>query len=158
MAKNNVSEMPMAIVVDDGSRRVPIQNKNGDEIGVFYFRPTDIGIIERYNSIASKFDEITKPLEAAGIRADGTADPEDAASVEALHEAEKRLYEAVDYLFGGNMAEAFFGTMSPFSPVNGHFYCETAIEAVGNYISAQFQSETDSISRRAEKYTKGLKK
>ena len=30
------------IVVDDGGVEVPIRNKRGDEIGVFYFNPTDI--------------------------------------------------------------------------------------------------------------------
>ena len=37
----------MSITVDDGSVRVPIKNLYGDEIGVFYFRPTDLGIIDR---------------------------------------------------------------------------------------------------------------
>ena len=27
----------LKIVIDDGSQRIPIENMNGDEIGVFYF-------------------------------------------------------------------------------------------------------------------------
>ncbi len=57
------TEAMAAIVVDDGSRRVPIQNAQGEEIGVFTFHPTDIGIIGRYNRMVERFDEITKPLE-----------------------------------------------------------------------------------------------
>ena len=98
----------LKIVIDDGSQRIPIENMNGDEIGVFYFHPTDVGIIERYNETMSKFDEIVAPLEEIDINADGTADANDEAAAKALKEAEKRLYEACDYIFGGNMSEAFF--------------------------------------------------
>ena len=146
-------EIPLEITVDDGTQRIPIKNKHGDEVGVFFFRPTDIGIIDRYNKMAAKFDEITAPLENVSISPDGTAADDDTASIQALNEAEKRLFDAVDYLFGGNMAEAFFGKMHPFSPVNGSFYCESAIEAVGKYISAQFEQETQKVNRRVDRYT-----
>ena len=142
----------LKITVDDGSQRVPIENLDGEEIGVFRFRPTDIGIIERYNETASKFGDIVAPLEAVSINADGTADENDEAAAEALKEAEKRLYEACDYIFGGNMAEAFFGKMHPFSPVGGVFYCETALNKVGAFISAQFEQETVKISNRLKQY------
>ena len=136
-----------AIVVDDGSRRVPIVNVDGEEIGVFRFHPTDIGIIERYNRMVERFDEITRPLEQfAGEDEDRQA--------EALKEAEKRLYAAVNELFGGDAAGAFFGSMHPFSPVGGAFYCEAVLKAVGEYISGQFDAETAKFSGRAEKYLK----
>ena len=154
----DLRQMNLEIVVDDGSVRVPIKNTFGDEIGVFYFRPTDVGIIDRYNEIAQDFDKITEPLEAADIAPDGTAaDLSDEVSVEALHEAEKRLYAAIDRLFDGEMSKAFFGHMHPFSPVGGKFYCETAIEAVGSFISAQFETETNKITKRIEKYTAGVR-
>lgn len=138
-----------AITVDDGSRRVPIHNIHGEEIGVFFFHPTDIGIIERYNRMVSSFDEITKPLE--GFADEGDEEKQ----AEALKEAEKRLYEAVNALFGGDAAGAFFGGMHPFSPVGGAFYCEAVLKAVGEYISKQFDAETARFSDRAAKYLKG---
>lgn len=145
------------IVIDDGSVEVPIKNKRGDEIGRFYFRPTDVGIIDRYNQIIGNFAEITAPLEHVNINPDGTTDENNAAEVEALREAERRLYEAVDFMFGGNMSEAFFGKMHPFSPVGGAFYCENAIESVGQFISAQFSRETEKISKRVNRYTHGYR-
>lgn len=151
----NVKNFSMEISVDDGTVRVPVKNKQGEEIGVFYFRPTDINIIKRYNEVIDKFDNIVAPLENVDISSDGTAqDVNDLAAIEALKDAEKRLFEATDYLFGGNMSEAFFGKMNPFSPVNGHFYCETAINAVGNFINTQFDRETKRISSRVSRYTK----
>ncbi len=138
---DNIKEIAF-IEVDDGTVEVPIRNKRGEQVGKFYFRPTDVGIINRYNEMVSKFDEITKPLESININPDGTADEADQTQVDALNEATRRLYEVCDYMFGGNMSEAFFGSMNPFSPVSGAFYCEHAIAGVGNFISAQMEAET----------------
>lgn len=143
------------IVVDDGSVKVPIRNKRGNEIGVFFFRPTDIGIIDRFNDLTDDFDKITAPLESVNINPDGTVDEKNEAEFAALKEAESLLYAACDKLFGGNMSEAFFGQMHPFSPVNGHFYCENALQAVGNYISRQFAREVKKVNSRVDHYTHG---
>jgi len=148
-------ETPNTIVVNDGMERVSIKNAYGYEDGVFYFRPTDIGIIERYNDFVSELKEITAPLNSANIENDGTAKKGDQASFDALKEAEKRLNEAVNVLFGGNFAEAFFGKMHPFSPVKGRFYCEEAIEKVGAYINARFDTEIKQSENRVAKYTSG---
>ena len=145
------------IAVDDGSVEVPIQNKRGDVIGIFVFNPTDIGIIERYNKVIGDFDKITEPLESVNVNPDGTADEKNDAEMAALKEAETRLYDACNYLFGGNFAEAFFGKMHPFSPINGRFYCENALNAVGKFISAQFEREVKQVNTRVERYVHGYR-
>lgn len=149
---DNITNLNLNITVDDGYQRVPINNKYGDEIGVFYFNPTDIGIIERYNTLADTFDAITEPLNDVQAGDDGDDDTLQARQIEALDEAKKRLYAAVDELFGGNAAEAFFGKVHPFSPVDGMFYCEQVLRAVGQFIGAQFDTETKKMSERVNKY------
>jgi hypothetical protein len=150
MSDKNIN---MAITVDDGSRRVPIMNTSGEEIGAFTFHPTDIGIIERYNRLAGEFDGITAPLEAVSGGDGGEIDLTDAKYAEALAEAKTRLCAAVDRLFGGEgAAEAFFGRIHPFSPVNGEFYCTQVLNAVGAYIGQQFETETARFSDKAKKY------
>ena len=150
--KNNA----MGIVIDDGSQRVPITNKYGDEIGIFYFRPTDLGIVERFNQSIDKFTSIVEPLADVDIEADGTASEDSTdAQLAALHTAEEKLYELVNYVFGGDMAGAFFGKMHPFSPIGGVFYCELALDAVGKFISSELERETAQYTKRIEKYTKG---
>ena len=145
----NMKDTGMRITVDDGSRRVPIENVRGEEIGAFTFHPTDIGIIERYNRLAGTFDAVTEPLEALG---DGEA-TSDGRYREALEEARRRVCAAVDELFGGaGAAEAFFGSVHPFSPVDGEFYCTQVLNAVGEYIGRQFETETARFSDRARKY------
>jgi len=144
-----------AIVVDDGSVEVPILSKRGEVIGRFWFKPTDIGIVDRYNQMASEFDKITEPLENLTINPDGTAAGGEEQE-EALREATERLYGACNRLFDSEgMADAFFGAMHPFSPVGGQFYCERVLEAVRQYINAQFASEAKQISARAKKYMQG---
>lgn len=159
MAENtkvtNINNNNNIIVVDDGSVRVPIQNRQGDEIGVFFFRPTDIGMADRFNELVDDFDKIIEPLESVNIKSDGTVDETNEAEHAAMKEAEKRLYAACDKLFNGNMSEAFFGNMHPFSPINGHFYCENALGAVGAFISKQFARETKKVNTRIDKYTHG---
>ena len=157
MAENNTTKQNLNIVVDDGRERVPINNKFGDEIGVFYIRPTDIGIIDRYNKVAKDFEQITAPLERVNINPDGTVDEKNDAEKAAMDQAVKNLYEACDYLFDGNMSEAFFGKMHPFSPVKGRFYCEIALNAVANFISRQFDREVSKVNNRVERYTHGYR-
>lgn len=140
----------MNIVVDDGSRRVPIQNTDGEEIGSFRFHPTDVGIIRRYNAVAERFDEITKPLDELG---DDGAEIDEAKYAEALSAAAGRLGAAVDELLGSDgAAAAFFGRMNPFSPVDGEFYCTRVLNALGAYIGAAFETETAKFSANAKKY------
>ena len=150
-----IKKEQLGIVVDDGSVEVPITNTHGKTIGVFYFRPTDFNIVKRYNEIADKFGEVVDPLINANIDTNGEG--EDDKSVELLMAAQGRLFELVDYLLDGNASEAFFGSMNAFSPVGGKFYCENALEAVGNYISAKFDDEVKAISARVDKHTHGYK-
>ena len=144
-----------AITVDDGSRRVPILNMDGEEIGAFRFHPTDIGIIDRYNRMAEQFDAITEPLDGLDLSEGGEMDVTDPKLTAALGEAQGRLYEAVNRLFASDgAAEAFFGAMHPFSPVNGEFYATQVLQKVGAFIGAQFDTETKAMSKKAKKYLK----
>ena len=142
------------IVIDDGSVEVTVRNKNGDEIGRFSFQPTDLGIIERFNKLATDFESITAPLEKLDIASDGTVDSEDEGQLSALHEAEKKLFAACDSLFQSPVSTAFFSKTHPFSPIGGRFFCETVLEALGKFVSAQFEREVKQINSRVGKYTK----
>ena len=151
----DMKNMNLAITVDAGARRVPILNTDGEEIGSFRFHPTDIGIIERYNRLAEQFDAISEPLEGLSVPEGGEMDLTDPKLVAALTEAESRLNAAVNKLFGSDgAAEAFFGRMHPFSPVNGEFYATQVLQKVGAFIGAQFDTETRAMSKKAKKYLK----
>lgn len=141
------------IVVDDGKIEVPICNTLGEQIGSFRFRPTDFNIVKRYNEVSEKFATVVEPLTNANIDPNGEGADEE--SMKILDEAEKRLFELIDYLFDGNASEAFFAKINAFSPVQGKFFCEHALNAVGGFISKQFDSEIKAINARVKKYTHG---
>lgn len=156
---NEVKTKAFEIVVDDGYQRVPVRNLYGDEVGVFYFNPTDMGIIRRYNEFAKNFDSVIEPLERLS-NAPNTDDAEYAkVQEEALEEAKERLYEAVNTLFNGDMAGAFFGKVHPFSFVgDGEFYCTNVLDKVRSFINDQFDVQVSKINNRVDKYTKAVKK
>ena len=150
-----MKNLSMNIIVDDGSRRVPIMNKNGEEIGAFTFHPSDLSIIERYNRMANGFDDIVAPLTALEAGADAEIDLSDPKYAEAISEASGRMLAAVDELLGSDGAgAAFFGRMNPFSPVDGDFYCTGVLNALGTYIGQVFEAETAKFSAKAQKYVK----
>lgn len=143
------------LVVDDGSITVPVKNTEGEQIGMFRFRPTDFNIVKRYNEISEKFAEVLKPLADANIESNGEGSDEE--SIEILNKVEADLFEMVDYLFDGNAAEAFFGKMHAFSVIDGNFYCENVLNAVGAFISSRFDAEIKKMSARVDKYTHGYR-
>lgn len=142
----------LSITVDDGRIAVPINNTNGEKVGTFYFNPTDIGIVERFKKASDEFDKVVEPITQLADDAD------DDAQIAALKEAEQRLYDLCNNLFGGNFAEAFFGSVNPFTPIDGQFYCENALNAVSEFVSRQFDKETAKINSRVEKYTRDYQK
>lgn len=148
----NIKNLNMAITVDDGSRRVPIQNTRGEEIGAFTLRPTDMGIVQRYNDMVAQFDAVIEPLQALGEE-EGEIDLSDPRYVAAIGEATRRVHDAVNTLFDSDdAAAAFFGRMNPFSPVDGEFYCAKVLNAVGEYIGQAFETETAKFSEKAKGY------
>lgn len=150
----NTDIKTLGIVVDDGYRRVPIYNSDGEENGYFRFNPTDVNIINRYNKMVKDFDSIVEPLQGVPDGPEGESEELDGLRIQAMETAKERLYDAINMLFDADAAGAFFGKIHPFSPVDGRMYCEVVLEAVGKYISEQFEQETAKMERRISKYTK----
>lgn len=143
---------PAQFVIDDGSRRVPIVNQYGDEVGEFYLNPTDIGIYERYQTMGEEVEQIMTPL----------SDTEKIENMEQFVEATKeikaRLFAAVDKLFGYDGAAArLFGNRHPLSPVGGEFYFQLVLELVAKEINAAFDAETEAFSANVKKYVEAVK-
>lgn len=145
-------EIPLSITVDDGLKRIPIQNKLGEEIGVFAFRPTDVDIVARFNYMVEHWDEVTKALDGVEETPDGIVDLNDPKVMAAMEAAKAKLFELCDYTLGGAASKAFFGSMNPFSPIDGNLYCYNVLTAVGAFISRYFKRETLQLNRRVTKY------
>ena len=126
-----------------------------EQIGVFKFNPTDINIINRYNEIAPKFQEVVQPLKEAGVNEKGEGVDEE--SVALLNEAEEKIVELLDYLTNSDSREAFFSRTHLFTPVNGNFYCGNVVNAIGQYISKKFDREIEAVNARMSKHTHGYR-
>lgn len=143
------------LVIDDGYERIPVYNQLKEQIGVFKFNPTDINIVNRYNEVAGKFDDVVKPLRDASIDENGEAADEE--SWEALNKAEEGVIELYDYLLGTDSREAFFSQVHVFTPINGVFYCENVLKAIGAFLEKKFSAEIKKIDARIEKHVHGYR-
>ena len=143
------------IVVKDGKVDIPIENTFGERIGTLRFSPTDINIINRYNEVTDKLDDILQPLVNANIANTGIG--EDSDSVRILNEVGEQVTDLLDYIIDGDSREAFFKKMHIFSIVDGHFYCENVFQVLGAFISQEFETEVNRVSIRVNKYTHGYK-
>lgn len=151
-AKAVETRAPERFIIDDGSRRVPIVNQYGDEVGEFYLNPTDLGIYERYQTMGEEIEQIMTPL----ADADRITDMGQFAGATA--EIKARLFAAIDKLFGYEGAAArLFGSRHPLSPVGGAFYFQLVLELVAREINAAFETEAAAFSQNVKKYVEAVK-
>lgn len=142
----NTKVKTLEIIADDGRIKVPVKNLHGDQIGEFYFNPTDAGMPQRYNQMVERMSEIVKTLENS-----------EQSSLSALETATQELNAEIDKLFAGNASEAFFGDINPFSLCNGMFYFVNVLNSIGAFIDTQFDTQTKKLNAKIGKYTKGLR-
>ncbi|MGN0363699.1 MAG: hypothetical protein ACI4ET_12750 [Bilifractor sp.] len=142
------------ITVDDGTRKYEIQNKFGRKICDVFIRPGDLSILNRYEEVIKALPEIVEPLKTISIKSDGTA--EDDAEWNAIRTAQAELEKQLNFLFDMDEAQDIFKNRNPFSSVQGRFFCEIVIDAIGNIITQVVKEETDNMKARTKAYTDDL--
>lgn len=159
MDNNNLTNNATTLSIDDGLERIVITNKFGTELGVFFFRPTDTGIIDRYNEALVMLEKAVAPLQTneLPVTAEDDNDAAAAAILAALNAAKVELYKAFDYLFDANVSEAFFSRVNPFTITGGRFFCELVLEAIGSYIAERIGVEVKKLNQRTARYTHGYR-
>lgn len=156
---SNGTKKPVSLQIDDGLEEITIINKYGKELGTFYFCPTDTTILARYERTAAMIEEALLPLQenAQQEQPEELSEDELKAIGSNMRKATEKICAAFDYLFGGNVAEAFFSSCSPLTLTNGSFYCENVVEAIGKRIAQRVQEETGAVNKRIAKYTHGYR-
>lgn len=142
------------IIIDDGTKEVPIKNKYGKLICNLYIRPADYSIIDRYQEIRRTFDDIIAPLKDIGIKNDGTAEFENEWSI--LKDVEKKLKEKIDYLFDIEEADEIFAKRNPFSSIGGRFFVEAVFDAIGQLVEQSVKKEAKLTKKHMDKYLKDM--
>ena len=145
--------MSKIITIDDGTREYEIQNTYGQRIAVVHFRPGDISLADRYQTMRESFSDIVKPLADIDIKADGTA--EDDAGIEALRKADAAFRGKLQELLDSDDVGCIFEKRNPFSSVGGRFFCEGILEALGGIIGDVMAEEAEASRKRTAKYIEG---
>lgn len=143
-------ETNLKIVVDDGTREIPLVNKFGKLICKVYIRPGDYAIIDRYNDMVKGLDEMVGPLKNISIKNDGTATFEE--DWEVIKAVEADLKNRINTLFDMDEADEIFKVRSPFASVGGEFFCTRVIQAFGALIADAIQSEAAASEEKYSKY------
>lgn len=122
------------IIIDDGSIKAVIKNKQDKELGTLYFNPSDMGMMERWEEFIDKMNEI------------------DDINDENFNEVSKVIVTNINDLFKG--AESFFEVTHPLSMTNdGDFYFEKVVEVLGGIVEEITNERIEKKLKKIEKVT-----
>ena len=139
-----------AIIIDDGTREIPIMNKFGQEICKIYLRPSDWSILDRYQKFMQDFDKVVDPLKNVGINSNGEPQFENDWGV--IKSVESEIKNRIDELLDTKCADGIFATRSAFSIIGGRFYCEIILNAIGDIISEAIAAEMKASAKRVNRF------
>ena len=137
-------------IVDDGTREIPLVNQFGKLICNIYIRPGDLSILDRYQQLTDDFASMVEPLKNINVKNDGTVTFEEEWAV--MKSVEAELKRRINVVFDMDEADDIFAKRNPFSSVNGKFFCENVIEAIGGLIADTVEAEVKLSKQRVDKY------
>ena len=141
-------------VFDDGTREIVLRNKFERIICKVHFRPADFSILDRLNLLKTDFKEIVKPLKQININANGEAAFQKDWAI--MKGVEAALIDRLNALFDMDDCGEIFKNRLAFSSVNGKFYAELVIEALGNIVIDAVNEEMEKSKARTDEYLKDL--
>ena len=122
------------IIIDDGSVKAKIKNKQGKDLGTLYFNPSDMGMMNRWEDFIDKMDEIDH-IDDANFK-----------------EVSDKIVNNIDELVKG--ASSFFEVTHPLSlSKNGDFYFEKVVEILADIIEEQTNQRIERKLKKIEKVT-----
>lgn len=143
-------EKNRVVIIDDGTKEIPILNKFGQEICKIYFRPSDVSIIDRYNQLMTDFDKLVEPLQNLSLNNDGTTTFDK--DWQTLKQVENSLITKINELFDMKDAGKIFATRNPFSSIGGQFYCLHVLQALETVVNDAIEEEAKLSKQRMSKY------
>lgn len=130
-------------VIDDGVRAYEFKNKLNEVFGRLVFNPSDMGIIERYEAVIEKLNNIA-------------IDNTDENSMQhTLIEASKTFKEGLNELLNRDVEADLFSVYSPITVMpSGDFYAEIIIDYVGKLLEKETGRRINKKLQKIQKYTK----
>ena len=106
--------------------------------------------MDRLNALMDDFSGIVEPLKNCDINADGTAKFE--AQWAAIKQVESALIDRINAVFDMDEAADIFAKRNAFSSVNGVFFVESVIMALGDVVKEAIEKESRESAERMSKY------
>ena len=123
--------------------------RDGENVGVIYFSPSDVAIIAR-------LEEAGERINAIEMQATAESTPEEIAAE--MRRLDGIVREAVDYAFGYPVSNVVFGDSFTFSTADGVSTVEQFLDGAMGYISEALKEENGKAKARQAKYTAKYKK
>lgn len=145
------------IRLNTGLKAYKILDEMDNEIGVIRFRPTDNGIVYRFQDVSKalqkKYSEVVNIIETLK-----DSDIEDDKLIELTRELDDYCKEQIDFLFNANVSKELFSVISPTSFISDgtESYITHIIEKICPVILEEIEKNQKTKTKYSEKY-KGKK-
>lgn len=129
------------VAIQTGAKSYQITDQDGNNLGVFQFIPTDVGILKRYKEATTFFASVGERIKGQDLE-------------KLLPDLEKEAGEKIDVLFGAPVSESFFKITSPFTVLeDGQTFAEQIITVIGGIIEKEVSEREKKQQARIAKYT-----
>lgn len=145
---NTKAKTTNTIVFDDGTKEYTVENNYGEKICTIHFRPADLSIKDRYNTLVENFEKIVEPLK--------TKSEAESDNIEELERVEKELIKRLCEFTGSTDAGKIFEYRSPISPVNGSFFFLVVLRGIMDIIEREISTELKLSAERMGEYLDDL--
>lgn len=114
-----------------GIETYDIVDKKGKLIVQIVIDPSDVNIVQRYTEVIQDINKTKKELIKGAKKMRGKF-------IKCLEEANKQVFERINYLLGDEVAKALLSVMGAFSPMpSGQFYVEYILDIIGGIIDKE---------------------
>lgn len=134
--------MNTEFIIDDGSKEYTFKNQFGKVIAKLVMNPSDTGLVERYEQLVSRLNELDIPKDS---------------DAEILSKINQDISQSFNEFIG--VDADLFSVCRPLSPVaNGDLFCEVLMDKLGEIIvaetGARLNKKKAKIKRMTEKNRK----
>ena len=133
--------MAEKITFNTGAKTYEIVDQDGNDLGVFRFVPTDVGILTIYKETAAFFASVGDKMKGEDLE-------------DILPDLEREAGEKIDFLFGAPVSENFFKITHPFTILeDGQTFVEQIITVIGGIIEKELSEREKKQQTQIDKYT-----
>ena len=144
------------IIQNKGLEPLEIYYEDIDQTETIYFNPSDSDLPKRLMECQKLIEERAKAIKPYETDENGLPDAESAIAY--YDEANKIVYDALDYAFGNKVSETLFKHCGPFSVVSGNYQVLNFLTAVTPVIKETVEKNQKTANTKMNQYLKKYRK